>query len=91
MLKHDNDEEQLLRGIATEPMFRQLDRPTLSAIRQLTKYDFNIEDDKEIQDMSTGTLTLSQYVFNKGKTEDINTEAVFTLLIQMNVRSSKIT
>ena len=69
MLKHDNDEEQLLRGIATEPMFRQLDRPTLSAIRQLTKYDFNIEDDKEIQDMSTGTLTLSQYVFNKGKTE----------------------
>ena len=39
MLKHDDDEEQLLHGIATEPMFRQLDKPTRSVIRQLTKYD----------------------------------------------------
>ena len=93
MLKHDNDEEQLLRGIATEPMFRQLDRPTLSAIRQLTKYDFNIEDDKEIQDMSTGTLTLSQYVYNKGKAEGIaegKAEGVIRIMLSMNKKPDEI-
>ena len=63
------------------------------AIRQLTRYDFNIEDDKEIQDMSTGTLTLSQYVYNKGKAEGIaegEAKGVIRIMLSMNKKPDEI-
>ena len=68
-LKHNDDHEMLLHGIGSEPMFRSVRRSTLPIIRKLTGYDLEFEDKKEIQDMATGTLTLSQYVFNKGFAE----------------------
>ena len=68
-LKHNDDHESLLDGVENEPMFRSVKRSTLPIIRRLTGYDFEFEDKKEVQDMATGTLTLSQYVFNKGLQE----------------------
>ena len=70
-LKHNDDHETLLQGIGGEPMFKSVRRSTLPIIRRLTGYDFEFEDKKEVQDMATGTLTLSQYVFNKGLQEGL--------------------
>ena len=70
-LKHSDDHERLLDGVRSEPMFRSVRRSTLPVIRRLTGYDFEFEDKKEVQDMAAGTLTLSQYVFNKGLQEGI--------------------
>ncbi len=96
-LKHNDDPERLLDGVKSEPMFRSVRRSTLPVIRRLTGYDFEFEDKKEIQDMATGTLTLSQYVFNKGLQEGLAkgeekglAEGVVRVLLSMNKGTEEI-